>query len=107
LQTARRSACQKTADMNVLLPSMLPLKPSLLMEAKIPCRIIDLSVSGAAVEMDARPNLGAMITVGNMTGRVVRRFHDGVAIEFLSAQSSETIGHLSWRNKIDDARVAR
>lgn len=75
--------------------------------SKVPCRIIDLSVSGAAIEMDARPNLGTVITVGNMTGRVVRRFHDGVAIEFLSAQTSEAIGQLSWRKKTDEARVAR
>lgn len=53
------------------------------------CRIIDLSVSGAAIEIDVRPALGTSVRLGNMRGRVVRHFQEGVAIEFASVLSRE------------------
>jgi hypothetical protein len=53
----------------------------------LPCRIIDLSLSGAAVEIETRPPLGAIVRMGNMKGRIVRHFMEGVAIEFDSVQS--------------------
>jgi hypothetical protein len=55
------------------------------------CRIMDLSLSGAAVDVEARPPIGSAIQLGNMRGRVVRHFMEGVAIEFLSLQSRETL----------------
>ncbi len=55
------------------------------------CRIMDLSLSGAAVDVDVRPPLGTPVRLGNMRGRVVRHFMEGVAIEFLSLQSRETL----------------
>ena len=70
------------------------------------CRIIDLSVSGAAIEVDVRPNLGTTIMLGNMRGRVVRHFQDGVAIEFMVTQPAESIEQLSWRSGIEKARAA-
>jgi len=54
-----------------------------------PCRIIDLSMSGAAVEIEVRPAMGTPVRLGNMRGRVVRHFQEGVAIEFLSQLSRE------------------
>ena len=54
-----------------------------------PCRIIDLSMSGAAVEIDVRPALGTPVRLGNMRGRVVRHFQEGVAIEFANVLSRE------------------
>jgi hypothetical protein len=54
-----------------------------------PCRIIDLSVSGAAVEIDVRPAMGTAVRLGNMRGRVVRHFQEGVAIEFANVLSRE------------------
>ncbi len=50
----------------------------------IPCRVIDLSQSGAAVVMapDLRPAVGNVVTLGKMQGRVVRYIEDGFAIEF-------------------------
>jgi len=70
------------------------------------CRIIDLSVSGAAIETDVRPDLGTMIMLGNMRGRVVRHFQDGVAIEFVATQPTEVIEKLSWRSGIEKVRTA-
>ncbi|WP_421851254.1 PilZ domain-containing protein [Oricola sp.] len=55
------------------------------------CRIIDLSLSGAAVELNVRPALGSQVTLGNMRGQVVRHFDEGVAIEFAVIQRRETL----------------
>ncbi len=55
------------------------------------CRIIDLSLSGAAVEIEVKPALGVQVTLGTMRGRVVRHFEDGVAIEFAMVQRPETL----------------
>ena len=55
------------------------------------CRIIDLSLSGAAVEIDIRPPLGSNVRLGNMGGRIVRHFMEGVAIEFDSVQSRDAL----------------
>lgn len=54
-----------------------------------PCRILDLSISGAAIEIDVRPALGTQVRLGNMRGRVVRHFQEGVAIEFANVLSKE------------------
>lgn len=58
---------------------------------RYPCRIIDLSLSGAAVDIDVRPALGTAVQLGHMKGRVVRHFQEGVAIEFSSVQSKEAL----------------
>jgi hypothetical protein len=55
------------------------------------CRIIDLSMSGAGVEIAVKPALGTQISLGTMRGRVVRHFEDGVAIEFASLQRADTL----------------
>lgn len=56
-----------------------------------PCRIIDLSLSGAAIEIEVRPALAVEVTLGTMRGRVVRHFEDGVAIEFAMVQRPESL----------------
>ncbi|MBZ9655665.1 PilZ domain-containing protein [Phyllobacterium lublinensis] len=56
-----------------------------------PCRIIDLSISGAAVEIRMRPALNSQVILGSMRGRVVRHFEEGIAIEFATVQSREAI----------------
>jgi hypothetical protein len=55
------------------------------------CRILDLSLSGAAVEIDVRPALGVQVTLGSMRGQVVRHFQDGIAVEFSSLQREDTL----------------
>ncbi len=52
----------------------------------IGCRLIDVSLSGAAVATDQRPPLGALVTVGKVPGRVVRHLEDGFAVEFVRLQ---------------------
>jgi hypothetical protein len=46
-------------------------------------RIIDVSLSGAAVTITERPALGTTVTLGKTIGRVVRHFEGGIAVEFL------------------------
>jgi PilZ domain len=58
------------------------------------CRIVDLSLSGSAVEIDVRPAIGTQVTLGTMRGEVVRHFEDGIAIEFAVVQKSETLQSL-------------
>ncbi len=55
------------------------------------CRLMDLSLSGAAVDVDVRPALGTPVHLGSMRGKVVRHFMEGVAIEFGSVQSRESL----------------
>ncbi len=55
------------------------------------CRIIDLSLSGAAVELDVRPALGVQVVLGTMRGQVVRHFQDGIAIEFAALQQEDVL----------------
>ena len=56
-----------------------------------PCRIIDLSLSGAAVEIEVKPAIGIQVTLGTMRGQVVRHFEDGLAIEFAVVQRPESL----------------
>ena len=55
------------------------------------CRIIDISESGAGVASDQRPAIGALVTIGKVTGRVVRHLEDGFAIEFTRLQHSDFV----------------
>jgi len=55
------------------------------------CKIIDISLSGAAIELAVRPAMGTPVTLGRMRARVVRHFQDGVAVEFASSQEMLTV----------------
>lgn len=54
-------------------------------------RIMDLSLSGAAVACAVRPAIGSRLVLGTMAGRVVRQLEDGVAVEFATLQTRETL----------------
>ena len=56
-----------------------------------PCRVIDLSLSGAAIELEVRPAIGMQVMLGTMRGQVVRHFEDGIAIEFAVVQPQEAL----------------
>lgn len=55
------------------------------------CRVVDLSLSGAAIEVDARPEVGAEVFLAALRGRVVRHFEDGIAIEFSVVQEESAL----------------
>jgi hypothetical protein len=54
----------------------------------VACRIIDMSQSGAAISIapDLVPQAGTMVTIGKVTGRVVRHIEGGFAVEFTRLQ---------------------
>lgn len=58
--------------------------------ADMPCRVIDLSLTGAAIAIAKRIPIGTEIAVGRMQGRVVRHIPQGIAVRFLTAASSQT-----------------
>jgi hypothetical protein len=56
---------------------------------EVAARIIDVSMSGAAVAVEPKPPIGAAVTIGSTAGKVVRHFQNGVAIEFRLALSPD------------------
>ena len=57
----------------------------------VACRVIDLSASGAAIKTEHRPEIGALVTLGNATGRVVRHLEEGFAVEFTRLQHPDFV----------------
>lgn len=55
------------------------------------CKIMDISLSGAAVELEVRPAMGTPVTLGRMRARVIRHIQNGVAVEFIAAQEMLTV----------------
>ena len=55
------------------------------------CRIIDLSLSGAAIEIDVKPAIGVQVVLDTRRGQVVRHFDEGIAIEFAMVQRQEML----------------
>lgn len=56
-----------------------------------PCRVIDMSLSGAALATPLRPPTGTPIRLGRLGARVVRHFDDGIGIEFMRLMSDAAI----------------
>ena len=52
--------------------------------AVLPCLVIDLSSSGAAISADYAPQVGEPLAVGKAVSRVVRRLEVGFAVQFLT-----------------------
>lgn len=58
------------------------------------CRILDMSLVGAALALDAEPAIGTPVRLGDIPARVARHFAGGLAISFVTVQSEETLaGH--------------
>jgi PilZ domain len=57
----------------------------------VACRIIDMSLSGAAIATTQRPEIGSPIAIGRVFGRVVRHIEDGIAIEFTRMQHPDAL----------------
>ena len=49
------------------------------------CSILDISLTGASIEINPRPPLGTPLIVGRMTAKVVRRHDQGVGVVFTGA----------------------
>jgi hypothetical protein len=57
----------------------------------VPCKVTDVSLSGAAVMADVRLPIGSPVTLGRTLGRVVRHHEGGFAMEFSRVQTQETL----------------
>jgi len=54
-------------------------------------RVIDMSLSGAALSTTLRPPLGSPVRLGRLGARVIRHFDDGIGIEFMRLMSDAAI----------------
>ena len=54
-------------------------------------RVIDMSMSGAALGLDVKPPIGSPLMIGRLRGIVVRHFDEGVAIEFATLQTASSL----------------
>src|SRR5213592_1265212 len=52
----------------------------------IVCRIVDMSLSGAAIASERRPEVGTLVTLGKTPSRIVRHIDGGFAVEFTRMQ---------------------
>ena len=59
--------------------------------ARMTCRILDLSLSGAALVSEYMPPMGSLVMLGRVQARVIRHLEDGFAIEFIHEQLSDTL----------------
>jgi len=67
-----------------------PIAPLVLANGvNVSCRVVDISQSGAAIASDQRPQIGSLVTLGKVPGRVVRYLDDGFAIEFTRLQHTD------------------
>jgi hypothetical protein len=53
--------------------------------------VLDVSLSGAAVQARDKPAIGTPVTLGRTPGRVVRHLETGFAIEFARVQTVDTL----------------
>jgi len=58
---------------------------------RMTCRIMDLSLSGAAVAAEHKPPLKSLVRLGCVPARVVRNLEEGVALEFLHQQDPDSL----------------
>jgi hypothetical protein len=65
--------------------------------SKVPCFVIDISVSGAAVSADVSPEIGTVLAVGGVVGRVVRFVPGGFAVQFVELQDRQEVEALVIR----------
>jgi hypothetical protein len=57
----------------------------------VPCRVIDISLSGASIAADTYPPVGSEVYVGKLRSRVVRHHGTGLAVEFCDIQDPEAL----------------
>lgn len=53
----------------------------------IGCRVLDISVSGASLETQARPQIGREIMLGKLRACVTRHHASGIGVQFLDIQN--------------------
>ena len=56
---------------------------------EVMARLIDISMSGAAIATESKPPIGASLMIGSTPGRVVRYFEGGIGAHFLLPISAD------------------
>jgi hypothetical protein len=56
-------------------------------DISVACEVLDVSISGASIKTEARPELGQEILLGKLRGRVVRHHDKGIGIQFIDIQA--------------------
>ncbi len=54
-------------------------------------RIVDISLSGLALNVDVKPPIGSPLMVGKLRARVVRHSEEGIAVEFVTLQTQTSL----------------
>jgi len=65
--------------------------------SKVPCFVIDISVTGAAISADFTPKMGTVLAIGSVVGRVVRFVPGGFAVQFIQMQERQEVEALIIR----------
>ena len=55
------------------------------------CLVVDVSISGAGISAEIFPEIGTVVAVGSVIGRVVRQFDGGFSVKFVEVQSRESV----------------
>ena len=56
-----------------------------------PIKIIDISLSGAAVRIEVKPAIGSQVWLAGMQGTVVRHFQEGIGMQFAVVADQGTV----------------
>jgi c-di-GMP-binding flagellar brake protein YcgR len=59
--------------------------------SQMTCRIIDLSLSGAAIAAENRPAVRSRVSLGRVQAEVVRHLEEGFALEFMHEQAADSL----------------
>ena len=54
-------------------------------------RVMDMSLSGAAIAVEVKPPVGSPLLIGKIRATVVRHFDEGIGIEFVTAQTASSL----------------
>ena len=54
-------------------------------------RVIDMSLSGAALGMEVKPPIGSPLLIGKLRASIVRHFDEGIAVEFATLQTNTSL----------------
>lgn len=73
---------------------IIPRNPEVILKREgrsegVPARLIDVSMSGAAVSVESRMPIGTGVSLGRTPGKVVRHFQGGIAVEFFLSLSPD------------------
>jgi hypothetical protein len=68
------------------------------------CEVLDLSLGGVSLATEVRPQIGEIVLIGQMAGRVARIHENGIAIEFVTSPPERAAGDAPQPVKISALR---